>query len=747
MTVSSARATHPHTVTTRHRRVCPLCEGMCGVELTVENNHRVLSVHPDPDNAWSQGHVCPKGIQLGALHHDPDRLTWPMIRDGEKWHEVTWEEAFEHIETLVARVREKHGQQAFGFYGGNMSGKGFDSSRYMMLLLQHAKFAQRFSSSSVDQLPKNLTSHILYGNMWKIPIPDVDNTDLFVILGGNPAASKGSIFSHRDVMGAIKKLRARGGKVIVIDPVRTKTAQQADQWLPIKPGADAALLLAVAHVLFAEGRVNTGHLTELLNGLDEIRRIAERFSPERVADFCGLAAEDIRALARAIADAPRAAVYGRIGTCTQPFGTLASWMVDIISILTGNLDRIGGAMWSTQVAPHLDLTPPYPSDAPIVSPPIRVRGVPGILGQYPASCLAEEIDTPGEGQIRALLTLGCNPVLTAPGSERLAKALDQLECMVSLDIYINETTCHADVILPSPSLLEQPHWDVWAWPWSLTSGGHYSPTTIPAGDRPEEWRVMARLGAIFGGNPDADVNKLDDEFFAGICRRVGLEPDDAFKIWPQRGAERILDLCIRTGPFGDKMGSNPDGLSLQSFKDNPDGIIIGHAEPQGADAITTPSGKIEMAHPHILADLPRLEAAIDDTDNSLLLVSRRHLGSMNSWMHNVDKLVRGKDRCTLQIHPDDAERHGLAVGDRVAVESESGRITASVEITDDIRPGIVCLPHGWGHNQPQSQLQVARRHPGVNINILSPGRMIDEPSGNAVLNGIPVHLEKIPEND
>ena len=449
------------------RRVCPLCEGMCGINLTLKGD-QVVKIKPDKNNVWSRGHVCPKGTQLGALHHDPDRLTRPMIREGEQWHEATWDEAFSRIETLVAGVREKYGEDAFAAYMGNMSGKGFASSRYMMMLIAQAKLRRIFSSSTVDQLPKNLSSHLLFGNMWKIPIPDIDHCDLFVIMGGNPAASKGSILAHHDVMQGIRDLRKRGGKVIVIDPVNTQTAQQADQWLPIKPGADAALLLAVAQVLFAENKVKLGHLQPLLKGVDELEKLVAQYPPERVADFCGLEAADIRQLALTIAGAPKAAIYGRIGTCTQAFGTLASWLVDVIAILTGNLDCVGGSMWSTQVAPHLDLTPPYPSDAPIVTPPIRVRGVTGVLGQYPASCMAEEIDTAGEGQIKALLTLASNPVLSVPGSQRLEEALPQLECMVSLDIYINETTRHAHVILPSPSLLEQPHWDVWAWPWCLT---------------------------------------------------------------------------------------------------------------------------------------------------------------------------------------------------------------------------------------------------------------------------------------
>lgn len=726
------------TDTIVHRRSCPLCEGMCGLKVTVRGE-QVVSIRPDPDNAFSRGHICPKGTTLGDIHDDPDRLRRPMLRDGTQWREVSWEAAFERIEELAAAVRARHGPKAFAFYGGNMSGKGFDSSRYLSLFIRQAGFAQRFSSSSVDQLPKNLTSFLMYGDMWKIPVPDIDRTDLFVIMGGNPAASKGSMFSHRDVMGGIKALRARGGRVIVIDPVRTATAQAADQWIGVRPGGDAALLLAVAHVLFSEGLLRLAHLEGHVNGIEALEAAVRPYPPERVAAFCGVDAATIRALAREIAAAPRAAVYGRIGLCTQEFGTLASWLVDVVGALTGNLDAVGGTLWSTQVAPHLSLSPPYPTDAPLRTAPNRVRGVHGILGQYPASCLAEEIDTPGEGQLHGLVTLGSNPVLSAPGSARLDAALPLLDCMVSIDMYLNETTRHAHVILPSPSPLEQPHWDVWAWPFSLTIGGHYSPAlfTLPA-DQPDEWEVMARLAAIVGGRPQADREAMDDEYFGAMCDLKGIDRAAALAHHPRRGAERILDLCIRTGPFGDRYGENPQGLSLEDFRDDPDGRVLGTAGPQGAAAIRTPSGRIELAPPHILADLARLDAAMAAPPPDLVLVSRRHLRSLNSWMHNVDTLVRGKERCTLQIHPDDAARLGIVAGASVEVANASGRLQVAAELTADIRPGVVSLPHGWGHGAPGTRTGVAAAHPGINTNLLSPGPLVDAASGNAVLNGIPV---------
>lgn len=725
-----------------HARTCPLCEGMCGVNVAVQDG-KVLTVRPNPEDTWSRGHICPKGTTLGALHHDPDRLTRPMMRNGSEFREVSWEEAFKRLEALVAGVRGRYGPNAFAAYGGNMAGKDATLSRYTGLLFAASGIQQIYSSGTVDQHPKNVSALLMFGDEWKIPIPDVDRTDLFLILGGNPAASKGSIFSHRDVMGAIRAIRQRGGRVIVVDPVRTATAQAADEWIGVRPGTDAALLLGVANILFESDAVRLGHLDGLVNGLADVHALVRRFTPEYVADFCGIDPQVIRDLAAILALTERSAIYGRIGLCTQEFGTLACWLVDVLAVLTGNLDREGGSMWSVPVASLVPMLATLPREMPLVMGRSRVRGVPAVLGQFPASCMAEEIDTPGEGQIKGLVTCAANPVLSAPGSKRLAAALPLLECMVSFDNYLNETTRHAHLIFPSPSFLESPHFDMWSWIFSLTSGGHYSPPIFATPDRPEHWRVIARVGAILGGNPDADIDAMDDGYFAALAEGQGIDRETALAASPRRGPERILDLAIRSGPFGDRYGVVPDGLSLDGFRNLPNGRLIGPATSQAHKGFHTASGKIELAPAHILADVPRLEAAMAAPQPELVLVSRRHLRSMNSWMHNVDTLVKGKDRCTLQIHPDDASRRGILAGDRVFITSASGEIEAPAELNADLRPGVVSMPHGWGHRDPATRLAVARQHPGTNTNVLSPGELVDAASGNAVLNGIEVSIRKI----
>ncbi len=724
-----------------HHRTCPLCEGMCGVTVKVEGG-QVATVRPNRQDVWSQGHVCPKGTTLGALHDDPDRLRTAMVRDGSEWKSASWDAALERLEELAEGVRNRHGPHAFAAYGGNMAGKDATLSRYTGLMLATSGIQQVYSSGTVDQHPKNLSAMLMFGNEWKIPIPDLDNTDLFVIFGGNPAASKGSIFSHRDVMGAMRDLRARGGRVIVIDPVRTKTAQAADQWIGLKPGTDAALMLGVAHVLFARGAVRLRHLDGLIEGLDALRDVAGEFSPQVVAPFCGIEASIIEDLADELIRTDRSAIYGRIGTCTQSFGTLASWMIDVLAILTGNLDRRGGSMWSRPAASLVDMLATLPDGMPVVMGKSRVRGVPAVLGQFPASCMAEEIATPGPGQIKGLVTFAANPALSAPDSGKLAQALPLLECMVSLDNYINETTRHAHVILPSPSFLESAHFDMWSWIFCLTSGGHYSPPVFPPVDRPDHWRIVARVGAIIGGQQGADIDAMDDGYFRALATGRGIDPDLAITALPERGPARILDLAIRAGPFGDRFGAVAGGLSLDSFRNQPDGVIIGPATPQAQEGFATSSGKIEIAPALILSDIPRLKLALGANDPALVLVSRRHLRSMNSWMHNVDTLVKGKDRCTVQMHSADAATRGLEGGDLVTLTSAAGSIVVPMEIDDDIRPGVVSMPHGWGHSDAQTHLSVAKVHPGANTNVLSPGTLVDVISGNAVLNGIPVEIAK-----
>jgi len=736
---------------TTHLRTCPLCEAMCGLELRLGDGPgapTVDRIRADRDDVWSKGYLCPKGTTLGHLHDDPDRLRAPMVRDratGE-WSEVTWEAAFERCAELLGGVRERYGIEAVTAYLGNPLAHTFGLGRYTGLLIGLSGIPMVYSAGTADQWPKNLACHLMYGDMWAIGVPDLDRTDLIVAMGANPAASQGSLMAVADAMGHLAAIRDRGGRVVVVDPVRTPTAEAADEWVPIVPGTDAALLMAMTHVLFDEGLVHLGAADGLVDGLDEVRELVADWRPEDVESTCGVPAATIRELARALATTERAVLYGRIGTCTQEFGTLASWLVDVVNILAGNLDREGGlmfstpALWSVTALPMPELEG---GQAIFGRWRSRVSGVPEVLGQVPVSCLAEEIATPGDGQIRALVTVAGNPVLSTPDAGRLDEALPLLEAMVCIDNHLNETTRHADVILPGLSPLEQPHLDDMIWGWAVRSAVKWSDTVVPPADgRPEEWEALVVLAGILAGMgpADIDVDAIDDGYFVALAEMKGADPAVALAGSPGRGPERLADLTIRTGAFGDRYGAEPDGLTLEKVRAAPHGIDLGPMVPRLPGMLTTPDRRIRLAPGHITADLRRLRARLGRAPEQLVLVSRRHLRSNNSWLHNVEVLVKGKDRCTLLMHPDDAATRGIAGGATVEVRSEAGRLEVPVELTDGIRPGVVSLPHGWGHDKEGTRLSVAARHAGVNTNLLSPGRLIDEPSNNAVFNGIPVEV-------
>ncbi|MCU1466685.1 MAG: molybdopterin dinucleotide-binding protein [Actinomycetia bacterium] len=729
-----------------HLRTCPLCEAMCGLEIHVRDE-QVELIRADRDDVWSKGHLCPKGTTLGHLHHDPDRLRTPMLRQPDgTFRAATWDEAFARCGELLLPVIAEHGIEAVTAYVGNPLAHAFSLSRYIGILIGMSGIPMIYSPGTVDQWPKNVSSHLMYGAMWSIPVPDVRRTDLLVAMGANPHASQGSLLACPDLMGEIDAIQERGGEVIVIDPRRTGTADRAGEWLPITPGTDAALLLAVVHVLFADDLVDLGTVSELIEGVEKLRDLVEEWTPERVAATTGITAERTRRLAHQLAETERGVLYGRIGLCNQEFGTLASWLVDVVNILTRHFDVPGGLMfprpaaWPLTVLPMPGLENGAPNFGRWRS---RVRGAPEVLGHVPASCLAEEIATPGAGQIRALFTVAGNPVLATPGGDRLDEALDGLACMISVDNWINETTRHADVILPGMSALEQAHHDDLIWQFAVGSGAKYSAPIFPPTDgRPHEWEILIRLAGLCLGQPmrEVDVAAIDDGFFDVLADVHGLDGPTLRAGYDEGGPERLLDLTLRTGPFGDRYGEHPDGINLDKVKAAPHGIDLGPNVSRLVEVLQTPDKKVVLTPDYIVADIPRLASRLDRPADDLVLISRRHLRSNNSWMHNVAVLVKGKDRCTLLIHPDDAQRFGLNDGDHAKVSSEAGALVVPIEVTDAIKRGVVSLPHGWGHDKAGTQMAVANEHPGVNTNVLSPGGFVDVLSGNAAVNGIPVSV-------
>ena len=728
-------------------RTCPLCEATCGLEISVKGD-QVVRIRGDRDDVFSHGFICPKGSTLKQLHEDPDVVRTPLIKRDGVFVEATWAEAFEEIEARLLPIAAEHGPDAVGAYVGNPNAHNLGAI-YLRGLLKGLRTKNVFSASTVDQMPKHVSAGLMFGHPLTIPVPDLDRTDYLMMLGANPWESNGSLCTAPDFPGRVEAIQARGGKVVVVDPRRSKTADHADEHVFIRPGTDPLFLFGIVHSLFDEGLVDVGALSTHVNGIDEIERLAVAFSPERVASVCGVAADTIRRLARELAGAPTAAVYGRIGTCTVEFGTLGSWLVDVVNALTGNLDRPGGAMFASPAhAPRRQVA--GGRGYRMGRWASRVKGYPERNGELPAATMADEIETPGEGQIRAMITVAGNPVVSTPNAGRLDAALETLEFMVSIDIYVNETTRHADVILPVPTALYKSHYDVALYALQIRSIANYSPPVfeMPAGML-DEWQViLAVTGIVLGQGAHADLDALDDiAALLLVQSAVGVEgspiegsdPDEIMQaLAPRRGPERLLDLMLRTGPYGDGFGENPDGVTLATLEANPHGVDFGALQPRVPVVVSTESAMVELAPAEIVADVARLEASLDRPGNGFVLVGRRHLRSNNSWMHNLNVLVKGKERCTLQIHPDDAATVGVAHGGRAEVASRVGKVTVPVEVTDGIMPGVVSIPHGWGHDLAGIRMSVAAANAGVNSNLLTDEEQIDPLSGNAVLNGIPV---------
>jgi anaerobic selenocysteine-containing dehydrogenase len=729
-----------------HYRTCPFCEATCGLEIETEGRE-VISVRGDKDDVFSRGFICPKAHGLKQLHEDPDRLETPLIRREGELVEASWDEAFEEIDKRLSPIISEHGKNAVAAYVGNPNVHNLSALLYGPVWLRALGTQNIYSASTVDQMPKQVSAGLMFGTMLSVPVPDVDRTDHLLILGANPLVSNGSLMTAPDMRGRLRRIRERDGKVVVVDPRRTRTAEQADEHHFIRPGTDALLLAAMVCTLVQEELVDLGALRGGVNGLEEVLALVADFEPERVAPACGIEAEEIRRLARELACAPRAAVYARIGTCTQEFGTLASWLVDVLNVLTGNLDREGGAMFPLAAAGQRNA-----SGAPGTGKGVRlgrwhsrVRGLAESYGELPVACLAEEIDTPGEGQVRALVTVAGNPLLSTPNAERLEKAIEGLDFMLAVDLYVNETTRHADVILPAPEPLEKAHYDLAFLQLAVRNVANYSPPVLES-SHPPEWKILLRLaGVIAGQGPHADVEALDDLVIATLVGRevategsrvAGRDPAELLaELEPRRGPERVLDFMLRVGPYG---------LTLEELENSPHGVDLGPHRPRLPELLRTPSGKVELAPPAIAADVDRLRAALAREHNGgIVLIGRRQLRSNNSWMHNLPALVKGKARCTLHIHPEDAGRLGLADGHAARVSSSVGSIEVAVELTDAIMPGVVSIPHGWGHDAPGVRLDVARRHAGVNSNLLADESQVDPLSGNAVLNGIPVELAPV----
>ncbi|WP_406728303.1 molybdopterin oxidoreductase family protein [Streptomyces sp. GD-15H] len=733
-------------------RVCPLCEATCGLTLTLDDG-RVTGARGDRDDVFSKGFICPKGTSFPALDADPDRLRTPLVRVGGELRAATWEEAFDAVAAGIRSVVERYGPHSVGVVLGNPNVHTVAGALYPPVLIAGLGTRSLFTASTLDQMPKHVSSGLLFGDANAIPVPDLDRTDHLLLIGANPLESNGSLCTAPDFPGRLRELRARGGTLTVIDPRRTRTARLADRHIAIRPGTDALLLAAMTCVLFTEDLVDLGESAPHVRGADELADAVKDFTPEAVAPVCDVDADTIRTLARELSAAPTAAVYGRIGSCTVPHGTLASWLVDVLNTLTGNLDRPGGALFpwaATGKGPR----PAGPGRGFALGRwHSRVSRHPETKGELPLFALAEEIDTAtDEGEpVHALIAVAANPVLSAPDGDRLDKALGSLDFMVSVDPYLNETSRHAHVVLPPPPPAQSPHHDFAFNTLAVRNQVRYTRPALPLEPaRMAETEILARLLLAATGMRGADPEDVDRLVVQQTLGRAvndphspvhGRDPEELAKLLTgDDGPERRLDMMLRLGPYGDGFGAELDGLTLDKLLAHPHGIDLGPLRPRLPQLLRTRSGRVELLPEPIAADLPRLRAALGERPAAFVLVGRRHLRSNNSWMHNVPALTGGSNRCTLQIHPDDAERLGIRDGGPVRVKGAGGEVTAPAEVTDGVRRGVVSLPHGWGHDRPGTRLRHATTDPGVNVNQLLDGSLLDPLSGNAVLNGVPVEI-------
>src|SRR5215216_6427803 len=710
-----------------HYRNCNICEAICGIEITVQGDQR-LEIRGDKDDPFSGGYICPKAVALQDIHYDKDRLRYPVRRTPDGWQRIGWNEAFDEVAQNLKRIHANYGRNSIATYLGNPNVHNYGAMLFAPGFIRSLRTRNRFSATSVDQLAHHLSAYLMFGHQLLLPVPDLERTQFFLILGANPVVSNGSMMTAPGMNRRLGEIRERGGKVILVDPRYNETARLADQHFFIRPGTDVLLLLALLHVVFEEGLTRLDRLGPFTKGVETVAQLVTEFSPERVALTTGISADQIRVLAREFAAAESAVCYGRIGVSTQEFGGVCQWLINILNIVTGNLDRPGGAMFTLPAFDPVSAPEAVAARGSFARWNSRVRKLPEFSGELPVAALAEEILTEGAGQVKALVTLAGNPVLSTPNGRELDRALAGLEFMASIDCYINETTRHAHIILPPSSPLERGHYDIAFHLLAVHNIAKFSPALFERSrETRHDWEILLELetrmkhGRIIGGVR----RKLAKQFFT---------------------PERILDLGLRFGPYGARLNPLSKGLTLRKVRKAVHGIDLGPLGPCLPERLQTADKQIDLAPEVFVKDVDRVKTrflteAVHSSDGHLLLIGRRQLRSNNSWMHNSERLVKGnpaKPACTIIMHPTDAANRDLLNGQKVVVRSRVGSIVLPLEMSEQIMPGVVSIPHGWGHDRSGNQQAVARQHAGASINDLTDQHAIDKLSGTAAFSGTAV---------
>ena len=694
-----------------HYRTCNLCEAMCGLEVQ-HNETEVLSIKGDKKDTFSRGHICPKAVALQDLYHDKDRLKAPIKKTATGWQKISWEAAYDEVAEKLKAIQKKYGKNAVGSYRGNPTVHNIGLMAFGAPFMKSIGSNQKYTATSVDQLPHHFASLMMFGHYLMFPIPDIDRTDFMLIMGGNPAVSNGSIMTAPDFSNRLKAIKKRGGQVVVIDPRFTETSKISNQHFHIKPGTDAFLLLALIHEVFNQNLTTKGHLENHINGWGTIKEIAKQYPPEKITKIIGIDTEDIRLLARQFATSKRAVCYGRLGLSTQEFGGLCQWLVNVLNCITGNLDSIGGALFTLPAIDIVGMSKMTGKTGSFNKRQSNVHKLPEFTGEFPVATLADEILTPGDNQIKAMVTVAGNPVLSTPNGKRLEEAFESLEFMVAIDIYLNETTKHADIILPTTTGLETPLYDLVFHQFAIRNTAKYSEALFEKDDEQRhDWEILKEL-----------------------TTRLSGEENPA-------NLEQTLDYMLQFSSYKEPK------LSVAELKKHPHGIDFGALKPQLPERLFTADKKVELAHPLFIKDLERLETKLNASrvetspEFPFSLIGRRHLRSNNSWMHNSERMIKGRERCTLLIHPNDANTLNITDNQKVTVTSNVGQVKLPIEITDTMMKGVVSIPHGWGHHRKGTNIAIAQQNAGVSLNDLTDAMQLDELTGNADFSGTKVKIE------
>lgn len=708
--------------TQKHYRVCNLCEAICGLEIS-HDGEEILSIRGDEKDPFSKGFICPKGAMMGELYNDPDRLRKPLKKTENGFIEIGWEEAFDIVAKRLNETRKEHGNNSIATYFGNPTVHNYGIMMFVSQFKKALRTQNSFSATSMDQLPHHFAAYFMLGSAMLMPIPDINRTDYMIIMGANPIASNGSIMTAPGVGNRLKNIQARGGKFIVIDPRKTETAKISSEHFFIKPDKDVYFLLAMLRIITKEKKYKLGHLTTIVNDLEKTLNLANQFSPEKVADVTGIAATDIIRITNEYINTPKAVLYGRMGVSTQSNGGLCHWLINLINILTNHFDTPGGAMFTKPAVPVIRSKKNHNVYARWQS---RVRGLPEFESELPVSVMVEEITTTGDGQIKALITNAGNIVLSTPDAGRMDEALKQLDFMVAIDIYLNETTRHADIILPPTTGLEVDHYDLIFNTFAVSNTAKYSEALFaPKHGQLHDWQIMKALTKRLSNKKLPLLHRISTPKF-------------------------LLKLGLLTGPYG-KWGSVTrlfSGLSLNKLKKSVHGIDLGPLKRMLPDSLKTKDQKIQLAPKIFTEELAVLAADFEkelsnDERNDFALIGRRHLRSNNSWLHNTEKLMKGRNRCTMMIHESDAEKLGILNEEEVIVKSNAGQVNIPVEITSDIMPGVVSIPHGFGHHKKGIKLGIASQYPGVSVNDLTDHNDLDSVTGNAAFSSLRVEITKL----